>query len=103
MSGRGKGGKGLGKGGAKRHRKVLRDNIQGAHNLSVLLRVLTYAHPDLTDTCPRWPLRPVARAHLNDTCVCRLVRTREVVSSALFTLCGVPVLCALLVENGSVF
>ena len=29
MSGRGKGGKGLGKGGAKRHHKVLRDNIQG--------------------------------------------------------------------------
>jgi len=29
MTGRGKGGKGLGKGGAKRHRKVLRDNIQG--------------------------------------------------------------------------
>uniref|UniRef100_A0A3Q1NHG3 Histone H4 n=1 Tax=Bos taurus TaxID=9913 RepID=A0A3Q1NHG3_BOVIN len=29
MSGRGKGGKGLGKGGTKRHRKVLRDNIQG--------------------------------------------------------------------------
>ena len=29
MSGRGKGGKGLGKGGAKRHLKVLRDNIQG--------------------------------------------------------------------------
>nr|CAA62812.1 histone H4 [Diprion pini] len=28
MTGRGKGGKGLGKGG-KRHRKVLRDNIQG--------------------------------------------------------------------------
>ncbi|KAI9043830.1 histone H4 [Aspergillus affinis] len=28
-SGRGKGGKGLGKGGAKRHRKILRDNIQG--------------------------------------------------------------------------
>ncbi|KAJ3176957.1 hypothetical protein HK101_010333, partial [Irineochytrium annulatum] len=26
--GRGKGGKGLGKGGAKRHRKILRDNIQ---------------------------------------------------------------------------
>jgi len=25
----GKGGKGLGKGGAKRHRKILRDNIQG--------------------------------------------------------------------------
>ena len=29
MSGRRKGGKGLGKGGAKRHRKILRDNIQG--------------------------------------------------------------------------
>ena len=29
MSGRGKGGKGYGKGGAKRHRRVLRDNIQG--------------------------------------------------------------------------
>uniref|UniRef100_A0A8I6Y3P7 Histone H4 n=1 Tax=Hordeum vulgare subsp. vulgare TaxID=112509 RepID=A0A8I6Y3P7_HORVV len=29
MSGRGKRGKGLGKGGAKRHRKVLHDNIQG--------------------------------------------------------------------------
>ena len=29
ITGRGKGGKGLGKGGAKRHRKVLRDNIQG--------------------------------------------------------------------------
>jgi histone H4 len=29
MSGRGKGAKGLGKGGAIRHRKVLRDNIQG--------------------------------------------------------------------------
>ena len=26
--GRGKGGKGLGKGGAKRHRKILRDNIR---------------------------------------------------------------------------
>ncbi|GCB62908.1 histone H4 type VIII-like [Scyliorhinus torazame] len=29
MSGRGKGGKGLGKGGAQQHRKVLRDNSQG--------------------------------------------------------------------------
>ncbi len=29
MAGRGKGGLGLGKGGAKRYRKVLRDNIQG--------------------------------------------------------------------------
>ena len=29
MTGRGKKGNGLGKGGAKRHRKELRDNIQG--------------------------------------------------------------------------
>ena len=29
MAGRGKGGLGLGKGGVKRHRKVLRDTIQG--------------------------------------------------------------------------
>jgi len=29
MSGRGKGGKGLGKGGAKRHRKIFRDAIYG--------------------------------------------------------------------------
>ncbi|XP_053435637.1 uncharacterized protein LOC128577429 [Nycticebus coucang] len=29
MSGRGKGGIGLGKGGAKRHHKILRNNIQG--------------------------------------------------------------------------
>jgi len=29
MSARGKGGKGAGKGGAKRHRKIIRDNIQG--------------------------------------------------------------------------
>ena len=35
MSERGKGGKGLGKGGAKRHRKVLRDNIQGITKPSI--------------------------------------------------------------------
>ncbi|AQK64245.1 histone H4 [Zea mays] len=35
MSGRGKGGKGLGKGGALRHRKVLRDNIPGITNLAI--------------------------------------------------------------------
>jgi hypothetical protein len=32
------GGKGLGKGGAKRHRKVLRDNIQG--NYMVLIHIM---------------------------------------------------------------
>ena len=35
MSGRGKGGKGLGKGGAKRHRIILRDNIQGITKSSI--------------------------------------------------------------------
>ena len=39
MSGRGKGGKGLGKGGAKRHRKVLRDNIQEITKPGKLLRI----------------------------------------------------------------
>ncbi|XP_006870762.1 PREDICTED: histone H4-like [Chrysochloris asiatica] len=49
------GGKGLGKGGAKRHRKVLRDNIQGirkpaspslAHRISGLIYEETLGHPD---------------------------------------------------------
>jgi hypothetical protein len=35
MTGRGKEGKGLGKGTAKRHRKVLRDNIQGITKLAI--------------------------------------------------------------------
>ncbi|XP_065642742.1 histone H4-like [Hydra vulgaris] len=35
MSGRGKEGKGLGKGGAKCHRKILRDNIQGITNPAI--------------------------------------------------------------------
>ncbi|XP_077226155.1 histone H4-like [Tasmannia lanceolata] len=35
MSGRGRGMKGLGKGGAKRHRKVLQDNIQGITKLAI--------------------------------------------------------------------
>ena len=39
MTGRGKGGKGLGKGGAKRHRKVLRDNIQARSGPPTLLHL----------------------------------------------------------------
>jgi hypothetical protein len=35
MSGRGKGDKGLGKGGAKRQRKGLQDNIRGSTNLAI--------------------------------------------------------------------
>ena len=44
MTGRGKGGKGLGKGGAKRHRKVLRDNIQGM-NLKFNIKFVYSNHP----------------------------------------------------------
>ena len=35
MPGRGKGGKGIGQGGAKRHRKILRDEIQGISKSSI--------------------------------------------------------------------
>ena len=35
MTGRGKGGKGLGKGGAKRHKKVFRENIRGVTNPAI--------------------------------------------------------------------
>ena len=63
MSGRGKGGKGLGKGGAKRHRKVLRDNIQGITVRA--LRPLARAAPSPTAPTPRArpnvPAAPAAR------------------------------------------
>ena len=48
MSGRGKGGKGLGKGGAKRHRKVLRDNIQGARCFASYTKHALTLHACLT-------------------------------------------------------
>ena len=35
LPGRGKGVKGLGKGGAKRHRKILRDNVQGITKVTI--------------------------------------------------------------------
>jgi len=41
---RGKGGKGLGKGGAKRHRKVLRDNIQVRIRAYLVLRATLSQH-----------------------------------------------------------
>uniref|UniRef100_A0A914RRR5 Histone H4 n=1 Tax=Parascaris equorum TaxID=6256 RepID=A0A914RRR5_PAREQ len=47
MSGRGKGGKGLGKGGAKRHRKVLRDNIQGITKPAIRRLALSLTYPFL--------------------------------------------------------
>ena len=67
MSGRGKGGKGLGKGGAKRHRKVLRDNIQGitkarsllSTNSLILLFSAGYPSPG-----PSWRRQAHLWAHL---------------------------------------
>ena len=61
MSGRGKGGKGLGKGGAKRHRKVLRDNIQGITVSGAERRGRAWPCPHCT--APPAPLRPCAPAH----------------------------------------
>ena len=58
MSGRGKGGKGLGKGGAKRHRKILRDNIQGESSSFTYLVVVTH-HPNSGITKPA--IRRLAR------------------------------------------
>ena len=53
MTGRGKGGKGLGKGGAKRHRKVLRDNIQGI-NLKFYNKFVFLNHPLAPFAASRW-------------------------------------------------
>ena len=54
MTGRGKGGKGLGKGGAKRHRKVLRDNIQ--------VKCLVFEHfADLMQGITKPAIRRLAR------------------------------------------
>ena len=61
MSGRGKGGKGLGKGGAKRHRKVLRDNIQGAACAPFVMLVPCYS---------RLVMVPRALPAVNLTCCC---------------------------------
>ncbi|XP_031568796.1 late histone H2B.L4-like [Actinia tenebrosa] len=48
MSGRGKGGKGLGKGGAKRHRKILRDNMSRRKESYTIYiyKVMKQVHPD---------------------------------------------------------
>jgi hypothetical protein len=58
MSGRGKGGKGLGKGGAKRHRKVLRDNIQGITvRPCFAMRAAPIAPPNPAPTAPAYAER----------------------------------------------
>jgi len=59
MSGRGKGGKGLGKGGAKRHRKILRDNIQGLflcvfHLKGFLTWTFRYYEACYSSSCTSW-------------------------------------------------
>ena len=55
MTGRGKGGKGLGKGGAKRHRKVLRDNIQ------VSLEIVYRRDPPVSQGITKPAIRRLAR------------------------------------------
>ena len=54
MTGRGKGGKGLGKGGAKRHRKVLRDNIQGMNLKFNIKLIYSNFKPPLCAICCNW-------------------------------------------------
>lgn len=56
----GKGGKGLGKGGAKRHRKILRDNIQGITKPAIrrLARRGGVKRISASKDCPRRAPRP---------------------------------------------
>ena len=66
MSGRGKGGKGLGKGGAKRHRKVLRDNIhiqsftEHSSNVIDIPPIRTYDSSNTNEFGRSTPSKPVA-------------------------------------------
>ena len=64
MSGRGKGGKGLGKGGAKRHRKVLRDNIQSftehSSNVIDIPPIKSYDSSNTNEFGRSTPSKPVA-------------------------------------------
>jgi hypothetical protein len=78
MSGRGKGGKGLGKGGAKRHRKVLRDNIQVRLamlcNMPTSRRCCSWLYTLLSPCVSGllWPAAAVMHAALlSRTCICR--------------------------------
>ena len=63
MSGRGKGGKGLGVGGAKRHRRVLRDNIKGLTN-PPLQRISHQAGVKSMSGLMYDELRTITRTHL---------------------------------------
>ena len=71
MSGRGKGGKGLGKGGAKRHRKVLRDNMPTRPpSKTSPVRGSSWRPPQRASggraACMRVASRRVTRAHLRE-------------------------------------
>ena len=84
MSGRGKGGKGLGKGGAKRHRKILRDNIQGITKpvRSAFLRVFRLSLTPYVGYPPSrspWWCEAYLRSHLRGDPWCSqdLPRERE--------------------------
>ena len=82
MSGRGKGGKGLGKGGAKRHRKVLRDNIQGEHaHLAFLVSVV--CHDSLSFTLPPCKFG----CHSGLQCVLSLCRRHQIDISLVVIRC----------------
>ena len=80
MSGRGKGGKGLGKGGAKRHRKILRDNIRTSFLLTwadnLFRRYHQACHPS---SCTSWRCQAYLRSHLrrNSRCPQSLPRGRH--------------------------
>jgi len=71
MTGRGKGGKGLGKGGAKRHRKVLRDNIQGITKPAIrrlarrggVKRISGLIYEETRGACRYWAARALRVLH----------------------------------------
>ncbi len=86
MSGRGKGGKGLGKGGAKRHRKVLRDNIQGITVRVPRQRVVVAPPPP----CAPSPPAPCARRRCGPC------------SALLFSLSRSSSLCRLPVQKPAI-
>ena len=65
MSARGKGAKGLGKGGAKRHIRVIRDNIYGITK-SDIRRLARKGGVKRLSGDIYWNIRGVLKAYLND-------------------------------------
>jgi histone H3/H4 len=66
MSGRGKGGKGLGKDGAKCHRKVLRDNIQGITKPAIRRLARRGGVKRISGLISRWETRGVLKVFLEN-------------------------------------